>query len=96
MQAFKNIAYRSIYLGSQSNTHFLTLLLQHALLAKISRERIGIEVDKMLRGPAPRRSLELIYSFGLYEVTFAPPQNNVQGELQDTQRSVQAAKLVEW
>ncbi|KAH8553635.1 hypothetical protein BGW37DRAFT_422454 [Umbelopsis sp. PMI_123] len=70
--------------------------IKHALLAKISRERIGIEVDKMLRGPAPRRSLELIYSFGLYEVTFAPPQNNVQGELQDTQRSVQAAKLVEW
>lgn len=50
----------------------------------------------MLRGPAPRRSLDLIYSFGLYEIVFAPPQNDVKGELHDTQRSTQAAKLVEW
>ncbi|KAI9289928.1 hypothetical protein BC943DRAFT_341085 [Umbelopsis sp. AD052] len=70
--------------------------IKHALLAKISRERIGIEVDKMLRGPAPRRSLDLIYSFGLYDIVFAPPQKDVQGELHDTQRSTQAAKLVEW
>ncbi|CAO3674677.1 unnamed protein product [Umbelopsis vinacea] len=70
--------------------------IKYALLAKISRERIGIEVDKMIRGPSPRRSLELIYSFGLYEVVFAPPQNIHEGTLQITERSVQAAKLVEW
>lgn len=50
----------------------------------------------MIRGPSPRRSLELIYSFGLYEVVFAPPQNIHEGTLQITERSVQAAKLVEW
>ncbi|KAJ2962526.1 hypothetical protein NQZ79_g2358 [Umbelopsis isabellina] len=69
---------------------------QYALLAKISRERIGIEVDKMIRGPSPKRSLELIQSFGLYEIVFAPPADIHEGTLQNTESGVHAVQLVEW
>ncbi|GAB5585264.1 CCA tRNA nucleotidyltransferase [Umbelopsis nana] len=70
--------------------------IKHALLAKISRERIGIEVEKMIRGPSPRRSLELIHSFGLYEIVFSPPQNIHEGTLKSTEMAIQAVRLVEW
>ncbi|KAM3581107.1 CCA tRNA nucleotidyltransferase, mitochondrial [Umbelopsis sp. WA50703] len=70
--------------------------IKYALLAKISRERIGIEVDKMIRGPSPKRSLELIQSFGLYEIVFAPPADIHEGTLQNTESGVHAVQLVEW
>ncbi|KAI0854190.1 hypothetical protein F5Y00DRAFT_2544 [Daldinia vernicosa] len=44
-----------------------------ALRLKISRERIGIELQKMLTGNHPRKSLEYIDDLGLYHTIFTDP-----------------------
>ncbi|KAK1976491.1 poly A polymerase head domain-containing protein [Colletotrichum cereale] len=48
-----------------------------ALKLKISRERVGVEVEKMLKGKHPRSSLDLIRTLGLYEAIFVDP-NGIQ------------------
>ncbi|KAL8765399.1 MAG: hypothetical protein Q9209_007505 [Squamulea sp. 1 TL-2023] len=40
---------------------------------KITRERVGIEVTKMLRGPNPHQALHLIDRLGLYKTIFTIP-----------------------
>ncbi|KAJ1835240.1 CCA tRNA nucleotidyltransferase, mitochondrial [Coemansia sp. RSA 2706] len=47
--------------------------IRDALAAKISRERVGVEVDKMAAGARPLMSIELVRRFGLYDTVFAPP-----------------------
>lgn len=47
--------------------------LHAALASKVSRERIGIEVDKMLSGRDPRYALQLLAQLQLYWVVFMPP-----------------------
>ncbi|KAF2129557.1 tRNA nucleotidyltransferas-like protein [Dothidotthia symphoricarpi CBS 119687] len=47
--------------------------IQDVLKIKISRERVGIELEKMLKGPRPRMALELIDRFGLYQTVFTDP-----------------------
>ncbi|KAL4883430.1 hypothetical protein BJY04DRAFT_226490 [Aspergillus karnatakaensis] len=42
-----------------------------ALKLKISKERVGIEVEKMLRGPDPRRALHIVDRLNLYPTIFA-------------------------
>lgn len=44
-----------------------------ALRLKISRERVGIELQKMLTGNHPLRSLEYINNLGLYHTIFTDP-----------------------
>ncbi|KAL7629678.1 CCA tRNA nucleotidyltransferase, mitochondrial [Parahypoxylon ruwenzoriense] len=44
-----------------------------ALRLKISRERVGVEVEKMLKGKHPHTSLEYIDNFGLYHTIFTDP-----------------------
>ncbi|KAI0970280.1 hypothetical protein F4678DRAFT_473184 [Xylaria arbuscula] len=44
-----------------------------ALKLKISRERIGVEIEKMLKGNDPRRSLQYINDLGLYHTIFTDP-----------------------
>ena len=44
-----------------------------ALGSKVSRERLGVEVQKMLTGPQPIRALYLLYSMGLWDVVFRMP-----------------------
>ncbi|KAI1635574.1 poly A polymerase head domain-containing protein [Biscogniauxia mediterranea] len=44
-----------------------------ALRLKISRERVGVEVEKMLKGKHPRRSLQYINDLGLYHTIFTDP-----------------------
>ncbi|KAI1419039.1 hypothetical protein F5Y12DRAFT_319371 [Xylaria sp. FL1777] len=44
-----------------------------ALKLKISRERVGIEIEKMLKGKDPRRSLQYINDLGLYHTIFTDP-----------------------
>ena len=44
-----------------------------ALLLKISRERVGIEVEKMIKGKYPRDALGLIDRLGLYHTIFTDP-----------------------
>ncbi|KAK9244648.1 hypothetical protein V1506DRAFT_540793 [Lipomyces tetrasporus] len=46
--------------------------IRKALQQKISRERIGAELDKMLNGPNPSASMKLIGISKLYEAIFAP------------------------
>jgi tRNA nucleotidyltransferase (CCA-adding enzyme) len=47
--------------------------IHDALRAKISRERVGIEVDKMLTGPDPYKAVKLIYDLDLHSTVFADP-----------------------
>ncbi|KAI9730412.1 MAG: CCA tRNA nucleotidyltransferase, mitochondrial [Cirrosporium novae-zelandiae] len=48
--------------------------IQEAFTAKISRERVGIELRKMLRGPSPLSALRYIHNFGLYSTVFVNPK----------------------
>lgn len=54
--------------------------IQDVLKLKISRERVGIELEKMLRGSRPRMALELIDSFGLYRTVFTDPTRQLPSE----------------
>lgn len=47
--------------------------IQEALRLKISRERVGVELEKMLRGRDPLRALTLISEAQLYETIFTDP-----------------------
>ncbi|KAL7785249.1 hypothetical protein V8C37DRAFT_394416 [Trichoderma ceciliae] len=44
-----------------------------ALRRKISRERVGVELEKMLKGKTPRVALELLDRLGLYQAIFSDP-----------------------
>ncbi|ODV96679.1 hypothetical protein PACTADRAFT_39560 [Pachysolen tannophilus NRRL Y-2460] len=44
--------------------------IRHALHRKISRERVGVEIEKMLAGPNPDYGLKLIYQTQLYSSIF--------------------------
>lgn len=46
-----------------------------ALKMKISRERVGVELEKMLTGKNPRSALQLIDRLGLYSTIFTDPNN---------------------
>ncbi|ORY59486.1 uncharacterized protein BCR38DRAFT_488520 [Pseudomassariella vexata] len=46
-----------------------------ALRLKISRERVGVEVEKMLKGNHPKNALQLIHNLGLYHTIFTDPDN---------------------
>ncbi|KAJ8107808.1 hypothetical protein OPT61_g8606 [Boeremia exigua] len=54
--------------------------IQEVLKIKISRERVGIELEKMLKGPRPRMALELISRFGLYRTVFTDPTRELPAE----------------
>jgi tRNA nucleotidyltransferase (CCA-adding enzyme) len=55
--------------------------IHDALKAKISRERVGVEVEKMVSGPNPYRAMMLIHELGLYGSVFANPNNDFVPEL---------------
>ncbi|KAI5861644.1 hypothetical protein GGS23DRAFT_606194 [Durotheca rogersii] len=48
-----------------------------ALRLKISRERIGVEMEKMLKGKHPRESLEYISNLGLYHAIYTDPSKTM-------------------
>ncbi|KAJ2905475.1 hypothetical protein MKZ38_005351 [Zalerion maritima] len=56
-----------------------------ALRLKISRERVGVELGKMLKGKHPLKSLELIDRLGLYHTIFTDP-TQLEMEKPDTSR----------
>ncbi|CAD7060820.1 unnamed protein product [Tilletia caries] len=43
----------------------------------VSRERFGIEIDKMMRGPDPLRAITLITALDLYSIVFHPPHSSL-------------------
>lgn len=47
--------------------------IKHELRRKISRERVGTELEKALSGPHPHEALRLIFSLGLYDTIFSDP-----------------------
>ncbi|KAE8200654.1 hypothetical protein CF336_g576 [Tilletia laevis] len=47
------------------------------LRSKVSRERFGIEIDKMMRGPDPLRAITLITALDLYSIVFHPPHSSL-------------------
>ncbi|KAK8211984.1 hypothetical protein IWZ01DRAFT_569393 [Phyllosticta capitalensis] len=47
--------------------------IKKALHIKISRERVGVELEKMLRGRDPLGALQYIDRLGLYDTVFADP-----------------------
>ena len=47
--------------------------IKDALRRKISRERVGTEVEKMLKGADPHEALRLIFEVDLYETIFSDP-----------------------
>lgn len=49
--------------------------IHEALRLKISRERIGVEIGKIMTGPDPYGGLTRIYDCGLYKTVFADPEN---------------------
>ena len=50
--------------------------IHEALRLKISRERVGVEIGKILSGPRPFEGLTLINKFDLYSIVFADPSND--------------------
>ena len=52
--------------------------IREALKIKISRERVGIETEKMLKGPDPHLALSLIDRLGLYETVFTDPTRTME------------------
>ncbi|KAE8154760.1 hypothetical protein BDV25DRAFT_135680 [Aspergillus avenaceus] len=51
--------------------------ISEALKLKISRERVGTELEKMLKGPDPHGALQLIDQLELYQTIFANHQDDV-------------------
>lgn len=51
--------------------------IQDALRRKISRERVGVEMEKALRGPDPHEAMRLVFSLDLYETVFSDPTVDV-------------------
>lgn len=47
--------------------------IKDALRKKISRERVGVELEKALRGPDPHDAMRLVYDLGLYFTIFSDP-----------------------
>ncbi|CAG8799209.1 14883_t:CDS:10 [Gigaspora margarita] len=68
--------------------------IKNAISVKVSRERIGIEVDKMIKGPHPALAIKLIHEMDLYDTIFAPPQDYL-GTLDNPKIAVCLAKILE-
>ncbi|KAK9765267.1 CCA tRNA nucleotidyltransferase, mitochondrial [Basidiobolus ranarum] len=62
----------------------------------ISRERIGVELDKILRGPNPLKGLGLIHGLNLYNVVFIKPQNDAVDSIQNTSVGLELSKTINW
>ena len=48
-------------------------IVQTAFNGKITRERVGIEVEKMIKGPNPLTAFEFLYKSDLYSIVFLDP-----------------------
>ncbi|KAF7728008.1 CCA tRNA nucleotidyltransferase, mitochondrial [Apophysomyces ossiformis] len=70
-------------------------VIREALKSKISRERIGTELDKMLKGPSPLMAIRLIHELDLYPVMFNPPAG-MNGSPAPSLSAVQAAGIIRW
>ncbi|APA12836.1 hypothetical protein sscle_10g076060 [Sclerotinia sclerotiorum 1980 UF-70] len=60
-------------IDSESEKFMGNPAIMEALKLKISRERVGVEVEKMLKGNNPWQSLHLFDRLGLYSTIFTDP-----------------------
>ncbi|KAG0335172.1 hypothetical protein BG004_000110 [Podila humilis] len=79
--------------------------IKQVLKTKISKERIGAELDKMIDDGAGRSTaMGLIQELGLYDMVFAPPEVNdlakgttsVQGEVKPIDEAFKLVWILEW
>lgn len=66
--------------------------IHDAFASKISRERVGVEVSKMLSGPHPLRALRLIEDFRFFDVVFVC-EEEVEGA---SVYGLEVARGVDW
>ncbi|KAH7104706.1 transfer RNA nucleotidyltransferase [Auriculariales sp. MPI-PUGE-AT-0066] len=52
-------------------------VIQDAIIAKVSRERVGVEIEKMLTGRDPSAAMSHIHDMSLYDVVFNVPSTVV-------------------
>ncbi|CAJ0840935.1 18631_t:CDS:10, partial [Entrophospora sp. SA101] len=62
---------------------------KNALKTKVSHERIGIELDKMIKGPDPTYSIQLINQMNLYNTIFYSPPGISSGTKKNPDISIQ-------
>ncbi|KAF9151047.1 CCA tRNA nucleotidyltransferase, mitochondrial [Linnemannia schmuckeri] len=79
--------------------------IKQVLKTKISKERIGSELDKMIDDGAGRSTaIRLLQELGLYDVVFAPPEVNtaakgttaVEGSICEVQDAFKLVWIMEW
>ncbi|KAI9246193.1 hypothetical protein BY458DRAFT_536921 [Sporodiniella umbellata] len=71
--------------------------IQEALIHKISRERIGSELEKMISGPHPLLALSLIDQLGLYAVVMqTPTEGQIQGNIASSRLGLKAVGAALW
>lgn len=70
--------------------------VKSALIHKISRERIGIEFEKMITGPYPLLSIVLIHQLELYSIIMAPPSVIKSGTIAKDIIAVNAVGIITW
>ncbi|KAF9538747.1 CCA tRNA nucleotidyltransferase, mitochondrial [Mortierella hygrophila] len=79
--------------------------IKEVLKTKISKERIGSELDKMIDDGAGRSTaIRLLQELGLYDVVFAPPEVNtvakgttaVKGSICEVQDAFKLVWIMEW
>ncbi|KAG0056292.1 CCA tRNA nucleotidyltransferase, mitochondrial [Gryganskiella cystojenkinii] len=79
--------------------------IKQVLKTKISKERIGAELDKMIDDGAGRSTaIRLLNELGLYDVVFAPPETDrttkgttvVEGEIGEIDEAFKLVWILEW
>ncbi|PGH03326.1 hypothetical protein AJ79_07404 [Helicocarpus griseus UAMH5409] len=65
-----------------------------ALKAKITRERVGVEIEKTLRGPDPLTALQRINRLGLYDTIFANLQDDAMVDTSTWERAYNSLALL--
>ncbi|KAG1295076.1 hypothetical protein G6F66_004655 [Rhizopus arrhizus] len=70
--------------------------IKGALISKVSRERIGTEFDKMMKGPHPLLSIQLIHQLELYPIVIQAPSNIISGNVAESKVAVDAVGIVCW
>ncbi|KAG0277052.1 hypothetical protein BGZ95_006603 [Linnemannia exigua] len=89
----------------EAKTAILDPRVKQALKTKISKERIGAELDKMIDDGAGRSTaIQLLHDLSLYDVVFAPPEvdgtakgtTTVQGVAKDVEDAFKLVWIMEW
>lgn len=52
--------------------------IKDAFMRKISRERVGVEIEKMMKGRDAAGAIKIFHSVGYLPIIFTPPDNSVE------------------